>query len=119
MTNFIEVTDNCERERGEQRWYRKIEPGECWISVKYRLTGFGWFEWETAIVVMIEPGSRPMRWSGDDRDIFIIAGDRREELDAMPKDELRKWYDANIEGNRNSFDSVLNLIQNQTVLAQD
>src|SRR6266404_4900368 len=98
--SFIEVTDASDIEAGGERWLRSIDP-KCWISVLYRRTGFGWMEWETAIVFIIEPGSRPKRFESDDQDCLIIAGDRREELALMPKEQLREWYRNNIEGNRN------------------
>lgn len=103
---FVECTDDYEREQGGERWIRRIDP-KCWISALYRRTGFGWMEWETAIVFVIEPGGRPKRWESDDRDCLIIAGDRREELAMMPKEQLRKWYDDNINGNRNSLETLL------------
>jgi hypothetical protein len=109
---WVEVTDECEREQGGERWLRRIDP-DCWISVLHRRTGFGWMEWETALVFRIEPGSRPKRWESDDRDVLIIAGDRREELAEMPKGELRGWYAANIEGNRNSMGAILHALRNQ------
>lgn len=109
---FTELTDDYNRKEGGERWIRRIDP-TCWISVLYRLTGFGWHEWETAIVFMIEPGSRPKRWESDDRDCLIIAGDRREELATMPKEQLRQWYWDNINGNRNSVETLLESIKSQ------
>lgn len=64
-------------------------------------------EWETAIVFLLEEGSRPKRWESDDRDCLIIAGDRRDELATIPKEQLRQWYEDHIEGNRNSIDTIL------------
>ena len=75
------------------------------------MTGFGWMEWETAIVFIIEDGSRPKRWKSDDRDCLIIGGDRREELATMPKEQLRQWYEDNINGNRNSMGTLLHAIR--------
>ena len=105
-TVFVECTSDFESREGGERWIRHIDP-KCWISVLCRRTGFGWREWETAIVFVLEPGSRPKRWDSDDRDCLIIAGDRREELAAMPKEHLRDWYAANIDGNRNSMETIL------------
>ncbi len=107
---FVEVTDAHEREYGGERWMRRIDP-KCWISVLHRRTGFGWMEWETAIVFIIEEGSRPKRWESDDRDCLIIAGDRRDELASMPKEQLREWYATNINGNRNSMETVLEAVK--------
>lgn len=106
MSEFICVTDAYEEEHGAERWLREIDP-TCWISVLHRRTGFGWMEWETALVFIIEPGSRARRWKSDDRDCLIIGGDRREELAALPKEQLRDWYAANIDGNRNSLETLL------------
>jgi hypothetical protein len=79
-------------EEGE-RWVRVIDD-KCWISALHRRTGFGWMAWETAIVFLIEEGSRPKRWASDDRDVLIVAGDWRDELGLLPKESLRAWYEA-------------------------
>lgn len=68
-------------------------------------------EWETAIVMLIEPGSRSKRWESDDRDCLIIAGDRRAELAEVPEERLRSWYAENIGGNRNSMDTLLHTLK--------
>jgi len=107
---FEDVTRPDQRDNGEERYFRKVSE-KCWISVLYRRTGFGWYEWETAIVFIIEPGSRPKRWESDDRDCLIIAGDRRLELATMPEEQLRDWYAKNINGNRNSMETLLNTCQ--------
>jgi hypothetical protein len=107
--SFVDVTDDNNREQGGERWLRRIDP-KCWISALHRRTGFGWMEWETAIVFIIEPGSRPKRWESDDRDCLIIGGDWREELATTPKEELREWYAANIDGNRNSMETVMHAL---------
>lgn len=101
-----DVTRDTQRAIGEERWLRRIDPN-CFISVLYRQTGFGWMEWETALIFIIEEGSRPKRFESDDRDMLMIAGDRREELATMPKDQLRQWYADNIDGNRNSFETLM------------
>jgi hypothetical protein len=101
---FVDVTGDYDREQGGERWIRRIDP-KCWISVLHRRTGFRYMEWETAIVFIIE--------QGDDRDCMIIAGDRRKELATMPKEQLREWYAANIEGNRNSLETMLHEIKKQ------
>jgi len=106
ISPWEECTDSFTRETGGERWIRKIDP-TCWISVLHRLTGFGYMEWETAIVFKLEPGSRPRRFGPDDLDVLIIRGDHRDTLATMPKEELRKWYESNIEGNRNSMESLI------------
>ncbi len=106
-----ECTSEHDREHGGERWIRRID-NKCWISALYRMTGFGWMEWETAIVFVIEDGSRPKRWASDDRDCLIIKGDRRKELSEIPKEQLRQWYQANIDGNRNSFETLIHAASN-------
>jgi hypothetical protein len=92
-------------EHGEERFIRQLDP-DCWISVVYRITGFGWHEWETAICFQSfdAAGKR-------DFECHIIAGDRRRELENMPKELLMPWYTANIEGNRNSMDTLLEALK--------
>lgn len=112
-SEWVEVSDAIDREYGGERWLRRIDD-KCWISVLHRMTGFGYMEWETAIVFIIEPGSRPKRWESDDRECLIIAGDRREELAHMPKESLRDWYAANINENRNSLETMLHALKSET-----
>ena len=101
-----DVTEPHVRDDGGERWVRVIDD-KCWISVLHRMTGFGYMEWETAIVFIIDDGSRPKRWPSDDRDVLIIRGDWRDELAGMPKDRLREWYADRIDGNRNSIETVI------------
>jgi len=107
---FVECTDDYEREQGGERWIRRLDD-KCWISVLFRRTGFGWMEWETAIVFLIKPGSRQKRWESDDRDCLIIGGDWREDLKSLPKEQLRDWYNKNINGNRNSFETLIETLK--------
>jgi hypothetical protein len=102
------VTSDFEREQGGERWMRTLD-ATCWISVLHRLTGFGYMEWETALVFLHEVKDRSRTWK--DRDCLIIAGDRRDELDSMPKEELREWYAANIDGNRNSMETIIETLR--------
>jgi hypothetical protein len=104
MNHFERIKDDFNEENGGERWIRRIDP-KCWVSVLHRLTGFGWMEWETAIVFIHEVKDRPLTWK--DRDCLIIKGDRRNELENMPKEQLRDWYNANIEGNRNTMETII------------
>lgn len=105
---WIEVTDDFDRRSGGERWLRRLDD-KNWISVLYRLTGFGYHEWETALC--LTPDSRPQDWpSWKTHDCLIIAGDRREELERMPLEQLRAWYEANISGNKNSFGNFMDCI---------
>lgn len=103
-----EVTDAGEREQGGERWVRNVD-ATCWISVLHRLTGFGWMEWETALVFLHVVTDRPRTW--EDRDCLIIVGDQRATLTRMPREALRPWYDAHIEGNRNSCETLLEALR--------
>jgi len=105
---FVEVTGPWDSDTGGERWLRLISQ-DCWISVLHRLTGFGYMEWETAIVFVHAVEGRERTWK--DRDCLIIQGDRREELLTMRPGNLRPWYEANIDGNRNSFETLLDAIR--------
>jgi hypothetical protein len=107
MNAFEEISDEFDLERGGERHIRRVAP-DCWVSVLHRLTGFGYMEWETAIVFLHDTGDRKPGIM--DRDCLIIRGDHREELATMPKEQLREWYDANINGNRNSFETLMEAI---------
>lgn len=111
---FEECTEQWDRENGGQRFVRSIDK-DCWISVLHRMTGFGYMEWETALCFNHEVVGRPRTWQ--DRDTLIIAGDRREELATMPKEQLRQWYADNIDGNRNSMETLLETLKAQAVAA--
>ena len=105
MNNFIEVTQDWQERDGEERYVRQIDD-KCWISVLYRLTGFGYREWETALVFVPDVETQDNR-----REVLIIRGDWRQELNDMPKEQLRDWYARNIDGNRNSMDTFLNAVR--------
>lgn len=106
MSNFVEVTTDWQMREHEERHVRFIDD-RCWISVLHRLTGFGYWEWETAIVFVADV-SEPTH---KDREMLMICGDWREELDTMPKEQLRAWYAARIDGNRNSWDTFMRAIE--------
>ncbi len=110
MSNFKDVTDDYNREEGGERHIRTLSD-TCWISVLHRRTGFGngIMEWETAINFLLPVEGRARKWN--DRDCLIIAGDRRAELETMPESELRTWYAANIEGNRNMMETILHAVK--------
>lgn len=93
MNNFTEVDrqkDGLTRPY-EERWIRHVE-------------------WETALVFLhdLPEGQKP---TYSDRDCLIIAGDRREELNDMPKEQLRDWYAQNIDGNRNSMETIIEVLR--------
>lgn len=105
---FVSIEDGFVEEHGGARWIRRIDP-MCWISAMHRMTGFGYMEWETALVFIHEVEGRERTWK--DRDCLIIAGDRREELASMPKEHLCQWYADHIEGNRNSMETLLEALK--------
>lgn len=93
-----DVTSQYQKDEGygEERWVRTVDEN-CWVSVLHRMTGFGYMEWETAICIRHD----------NDQKTNIIRGDRREELSTMNRDELLEWYCLNIDGNRNSMETIL------------
>ena len=107
MSNFQEVTTDWQQREGEERYLRIIDD-RCWISVLHRLTGFGYWEWETAIVFVADVPQPTHK----DREFLMIRGDWRDELNDMPKEQLRDWYAARIDGNRNSWDTLMQAIEN-------
>ena len=106
MSNFVEVTTDWQEREHEERHVRTIDE-RCWISVLHRLTGFGYWEWETAIVFVADVPQPTHK----DREMLIIRGDWRSELSDMPKEQLREWYAARIDGNRNSWDTLMRAIE--------
>ena len=106
MSNFQDVTTDWQQREHEERYLRTIDD-RCWISVLYRLTAFGYFEWETAIVFIADVPEPTHK----DRELLIIRGDWRDELNDMPKEQLRDWYAARIDGNRNSWDTLMQAIE--------
>lgn len=77
------------------------------------MTGFGYMEWETAICWHLPVVGRDRTWK--DRKCLIIAGDRRDELAALVEDELAVWYYSNIEGHRNSMETLLEALKGDTL----
>ena len=106
MSNFQDVTTDWQQRENEERHLRVIDD-RCWISVLHRLTGFGYFEWETAIVFVADVPEPTHK----DRELLMIRGDWRQELNDMPKERLRDWYAARIDGNRNSWDTLMAAIE--------
>lgn len=102
MSNFVEVTSEDQMCNDEERHLRIIDE-RCWISVLFRLTGFGHREWETAIVFVADVPEPTWR----DREVLIVHGDWRRELNDMPKDQLRAWYNEKIDGNRTTMHEIL------------
>ena len=102
-----DVTSDYERAAGygEERFVLSFD-SRHWISVSYRMTGFGWMEWETVLCIVADVPNPT--WQ--DRDCLIIAGDRREELEGVEPADWRQWYADRIDGNRNSFETILEKI---------
>jgi hypothetical protein len=93
-----DVTTESQRLQRNEQYIRRIDD-RCYISVLYRMTGFGFSEWETCIVDRDQP-TRNLQYK-------IIRGDRRDELATMPKEKLAEWYAVNIEGNRNALETLI------------
>lgn len=98
MTTFKRVDTDADRTlEGEEqeRWLRHVSD-YVWVSVLHRLTGFGWWEWETAIC----------RRDGCTDECNIVSGDRRDELADLSEDELFLWLEDHRD-QLNSFDSIM------------
>ena len=106
MTPFIDQTTDHDRETGGERYVRTLDD-RCYVSVLYRLTGFGYHRWETA-VVFIHDVEKP---KFSDQDFLLIPGDRREELATLTKEELRQWCSDNCEGNPNNLETFIEEIK--------
>ena len=102
---FIDVTDDYNREEGGERWIRYVDEW-TYINVLHRMTGFGYMEWESAIIFWT-PGGTTWR----DKKMHMIRGDWRKELKDLTKDQLMPWYNARIEGNQISFDAIIGALK--------
>lgn len=111
MRVYEDVTEDFVRDEGGERWLCRVND-KVFISVLHRMTGFGYMEWETAIVIHHDIGDRKPTW--EDLDCLIIGGDRREELENVPDNKLREWYDANISGNGNSMQQIMEALKEKT-----
>ena len=80
----------------EHRFIRTVSDN-VWVSVLYRLTGFGWYEWETAICTK------------SPHTCTIMRGDRRTELESLSEAEVLAWRDAH-QDEKNSFETFLDKI---------
>jgi len=95
---FVDVT-NLERDRDglqELRYVRTVTDN-LWISALYRLTGFGYYEWETAICTR------------DPRTCNIVRGDRRYELERLTPSEISEWLDEHGH-EKNSMETALGIL---------
>ena len=81
----------------DERFVRTVSDN-VWVSVLHRLTGFGWWEWETAICTK-EP-----------RTCNIVTGDRRTELEYMTEDAVLAWYEEH-KAEKNSMETVLDALK--------
>lgn len=94
-----------------KRFFAGLREG-FWVSVLHRLTGFGYWEWETAIV-RIFPDNDPRkckRGDWDDRECLIVVGDHREELVGKTEEEIMKWYEEH-KHEKNSLETALDRME--------
>lgn len=77
----------------DRRWVRTVSEN-VWVSVLHRLTGFGWWEWETAICTK-EP-----------RTCNIVIGDRRGDLESLSESDVLAWYESH-KAEKNSMETAL------------
>jgi hypothetical protein len=99
-STFEEVSDHWDKETGGERHIRKLSD-RFWVSVLHRLTGFGWWEWETAIVIVRDDS---------DRKVLIVRGDHRETLADKTEAEILDWYSEHSE-ERNSLETIINALK--------
>lgn len=108
MSNFKEMANEVP---GQGRYVRNLSD-RFWVSVLYRMTGFGYPEWETAIV-RVRDDNDPEKYKHgkwDDRECLIVRGDHREELEDKTEQEIMEWYAAHSHG-KNSFETLMGAIQ--------
>lgn len=104
---FEEVSDKWDKEEGGERHIRRLSE-RFWVSVLHRMTGFGDWEWETAIII-VRDDSDPKKYARgkwDDRECLIVRGDYREALADKSECEILEWY-AEHSGERNSMETLL------------
>ena len=104
---FEDVTTEYEKREGGGHYVRTLSD-RLWVSVLHRLTGFGYWEWETAIVRMWDDDDprKGKRGKWDDRDTLIVVGDHRPALSDKNEAEIMEWY-ADHSGEKNSFETIL------------
>lgn len=107
---FEDVSDEWDLKTGGERHIGWVSE-RFWVSVLHRLTGFGWWEWETAIV-RIRADDDPEKYKHgkwDDRECLIVRGDYRKELEGKTEEQIMKWYDEH-SSERNSMETFLTAI---------
>ena len=108
-----DVSGAYEEDTGGERWLRELTPA-AWISGLHRLTGFGYWEWETAFV-RIRDDDDPLkgaRGSWDDREQIIVLGDHRQTLGEMSLEDVIAWFRGDGR-TKNSMGQVLDLLQQE------
>lgn len=106
-TNFKIVSNEWDLQTGGERHLREINKN-LWISVLHRKTGFGFWEWETAIV-RIRDNDDPLKFkrgSWDDREMIVLSGDRRIELNDLNQEEILAYAHTH-SGEKNTFDKIM------------
>ena len=93
IAGFVTVNDTG----GDNQRFVRTVSDNMWVSVLHRRTGFGWWEWETAICTHAP------------RTCNIVMGDRREELASMNEVELMEWYESH-KAEKNSMESLLDVL---------
>ena len=94
---FVDVTEPETQWGPREPRYVRTVTDNLWISVLHRLTGFGYWEWETAICTR-EPQT-----------CNIVRGDRRDELERLTPSEIAEWLkDHGHE--KNSMETALGIL---------
>lgn len=108
QSNWTEATKDYDRERGGERWIRKLGD-DCWLSCLHRLTGFGHMEWETALCIVLPVEGRERTWR--DQTCDIVLGDRREQFNDMTREQVIEWYKQNKDKHPNSMGQLIAAIK--------
>ena len=100
-----DVSTPWQKSEGEERHVKYFGEGVK-VSVLHRFTGFGYWEWESALVFF--PAHR--KYNSDESRIYIVRGDRRKELDNLRGCELMPWYREH-EHEKNSMETLLDAMK--------
>ena len=92
---FVDVTLPRDSDR---RWVRTVSPN-VWVSALHRLTGFGWWEWETAVC------------SHNPDTCVVVRGDHREALADISEPDLAAWLEKH-RHEKNSMETLLDAMRN-------
>ena len=111
-TDWKDVSSDFDGKTGGERWLRDVSD-DCYVSVLYRMTGFGYMEWETAIIVRHPVVGRKRTF--EDQDLYMIGGDHREALTGLSRQEVLAWREKQV-NQLTTFDRAMRVLKDN---AQD